>query len=824
MTVHSINLRCLAVLATAAFVWLLEPPRIRAGETPDFSDKRLQRLEVFPTSIRLDSARSDCQLVVTGIYSEGARRDLSRAAACQIRDKQVAKLIGTRVIAVGNGKTSISVSFGEETLSIPVKVAHADAPDPIRFEFETLAAITKQGCNAGSCHGSPHGKGGFSLSLFAYDPEIDKVSLVRGRRSRRVNTLVPEESLLLKKPMLRVTHVGGKRIRRDDVAYSILRQWIYEGASVSRSAEYRCTEIAVTPSVSRILYAPDRQQQLNVTARFSDGTIRDVTRIATFGSSDKQVATVDANGLISCHEKGQAAITIRYLNHLKSVYITHVKNEPKFVWREAAANNEIDRVVNARLKLLQYQPSPVCSDSVFLRRVYLDLTGLLPESNVAKLFLEDASKDKRSKLIDQLLDSEEFVYFQALQIADLLRVNSKILGDHRAKLFADWIAESIKNSKPYDQFARDLLTASGDSNKVGPANYFAAMPATEEVSEATAQIFFGSRIQCAKCHNHPFENWTQNDYYRIGAVFHRLNRKDSMINVEAAGELMHPKTGKAMQPWGLKALTPANLPDTSNDDRRVAFADWLTRNDNPFFAHVAVNRIWSHLFGSGIVNPIDDFRSSNPPSNVALIDFLADELRENGFDRKHIIKLICNSTTYQRSTATNASNVLDAHLFSRARPRMLSAEQLQDAIGYVTGTLASARDISKSKDPASKRYDYATQRPYPEQTTFLKAFGQPARTSPCACDRSDEPTLEQAIELLNGNTIFKRIRDGLPKYQKMDNDELVESLYLTAYSRRPRQSERQNVLDYFAKAENRDQAVGDLVWAIISTQEFLFQH
>jgi len=599
-----------------------------AWENPDYTAQSLTKLEVYPATIQLDTSRAETQLVVTGLYAQGATRDLSRRAILRIHDPQVARIEDQRIIAVGNGETTLLVSAAGREVTVPVRVTGADQPDPIRFQFETLAVITKQGCNSGSCHGSPQGKGGFSLSLFAYDPEIDQESLVRGGLNRRVNLLVPEESLLLKKPTLRVAHGGGKRLRKEDVALSILRQWIHEGASVTRPSDARCSQILVTPSEPRIVYSPDRRQQLNVTAHFSDGTKRDVTRIATYDTSSKEVATVDAGGLITCHTKGQAAITIRYLSHLESVHLTYVTSDDQFVWQEPSELNEIDQVVNNKLKLLQYQPSPICNDSVFLRRVYLDLIGLLPGIEPARTFLKDPSHDKRSGLVDKLLESEQFARFQSLQMADLLHVNANVLGDDRAQLFADWIADAIKADRPCDQFARELLTASGDSRTVGPANYFAAIGSTEELSEATAQIFMGSRIKCAKCHNHPFENWTQNDYYRLGAVFHRVKRMATLINVKSAGEMTHPKSGKAMRPWGSDAVArPEGDMSTETIDRRAAFATWLTGKDNPFFAHVAVNRIWSQLFGAGIVNPIDDFRSSNPPANVELIDLLAKEFR-----------------------------------------------------------------------------------------------------------------------------------------------------------------------------------------------------
>ena len=1033
-----------------------------AIEKPDYGEQSLVQLDVYPATIQLVGSRAEAQLVVTGLYGQVATRDLTRRAILKIGDSEVAKIEDQRILAVGNGETTLSVSAVGREVTLSVSVTGTERPDPVHFQFETLAAITKQGCNSGSCHGSPQGKGGFSLSLFAYDPEIDQESLVRGGLNRRVNLLIPEESLLLKKPTLRIAHGGGKRLRKDDVALSILQQWIHEGANVTSPSDARCNRIAITPSEPRVIYSPDRRQQLNVMAYFSDGTWRDVTRLATYNTSSQEIATVDAQGTVTCHERGQAAITIRYLSHLESVHITYVTNDDHFVWREPIGFNEIDRCVNDKLKLLQYQPSFICSDSIFLRRVYLDLTGLLPGSQRTRKFLKDPSPDKRARLVDDLLESDQFSQFQSLQMADLLHVNAQTLGEDRAQLFADWIADAIKTEKSYDQFAHELLTAAGDSDTVGPASYYAAIGSTQEVSEATAQIFMGSRIQCAKCHNHPFENWTQNDYYRLAAVFHRVERMGTLINIARVGEMKHPKSGKPMRPWGSDDLVePVGELSSNSVDRRVVFATWLTRKDNPFFAHTAVNRIWAQLFGWGIVNPIDDFRSSNPPVNVELIDLLAEEFRNSDFDRKHIIRWICNSATYQRSTKTDASNELDEHLFSHARIRLLSAEQLQDAIGMVTGALPVADEIAKideenrenlerlaaerkRKQPQwekqqsdlldklsiwhgdwwslaaytaedydkafdevfppeaaavtqkqgnsdqwkktalwidpnanfggrrwrletswkcgkrislteqpnaahflyhrvfanrttevtikfqsidgakvwlngdrltdtpknweetaelapgwnhlllkivnatdrcefdftldsfddnevrqevpgpiavalvtsdhertisqiasleryhldldepirqlrrkvdlGKRFEYASQRPFPAQTQFLKAFGQPERTSPCACDRLDEPNLEQAIQLLNGRDVFDRVQQGVQIYRTMTTEEIVESLCLAAFARFPHENEQREMREYLSNTDDRDQAIGDLLWAVMATQEFLFQH
>jgi hypothetical protein len=1000
----------------------------------------IERLEAFPETINLTSKRSQAQLVITGWLPNGEPRDLTREAKVTSSNLQVATVSNAIVIPSSDGECQITIESGSHTLRIAVTVSKQTEPDPIRFNTEIQAALTKQGCNAGSCHGSPQGKAGFSLSLFGFDPTHDQRTLVREGQNRRLNVLAPDESLMLKKPLLRIPHVGGKKLRRTDTAYQILRQWIYEGAQPDPPNSPRCTGIIVHPGPDRLLRAPHLQQQLSVQAVFSDGSRRDITDIVTYETSNRPVATVNENGLVKGAERGLTAITIRYLQHLESVYFTVVHDNPEFVWTAPQEHNYVDQLVNERLQLLQISAAKTCSDSVFLRRVFLDLTGLLPTADQAHDFLASKDSEKRRQFIDRLLESREFSRFQSLQMADLFRVTPKTLTDGRAALFANWISKAIKQNRPFDQVTRDLLTATGDSNKVPPANYYAALDTTESTIETTAQIFMGSRIQCAKCHNHPFENWTQDDYYQIGAVFNRIQRDEGVIKMSDSGEMEHPRTGKIMKPWG----------GGTNEDRRSKFADWLTAPENPFFARVIVNRIWAHLLGKGIVEPIDDFRSSNPPSNAPLLDALAVDLVSNNFDRLHIFRVICNSQVYQRRTQVNEFNADDADNFSHSKVRLLSAEQLNDAIAYVTKSVPTTDEIPlaieklKRKETAlasetdsmlthwkgkaettlqsldfwegsqwstpffpaesveeayakwsveedliatdssatkwtqhtewkngqqiqfneqeiGARYLYqqiwvqtageltfhfrasngvqarcngetffdqkkigrdaktrngtakvnpglnhflfktingggnfhftariselhgipfketnrsewpgfvndlivrpinaqttseqdrlrdfhqsineeltelreqlvkqdlllATQRPWPEQTSFLKAFGQPKRISPCACERSGEPTLEQALQILNGQHVFQQINTSEKAYTALEDGQLIKTLYLAAYSRFPNQEEIRKTRAYINNAVSRKEAIQDIIWALVNTQEFMFQH
>ena len=1029
------------------------------GETARAADPTadITSLTVAPPRVVLRSRRSAAQLVVSGHLANGRQIDLTRRADFQVTTAGRIRVTAGRVAALADGTTELIITAAGQTARVPVTVSGTDRDDPIRFRHETLAVITKQGCNAGSCHGSPDGKGGFSLSLFAFDPEIDKRALVRGGFNRRTNVYDPDQSLILKKPLLRIPHVGGKRLRTSDVAYRILRDWIHEGARDNAADLPECTGIEIRPGPARVLHDPHLQQQISVTAHFADGTARDVTRIATYDTSHKEVATVDADGLVSGHQRGHSAITVRYLEHLESVYFTFCQPPADFRWPDnEEPENYVDQHVNARLRLLGYAPSALCSDAVFIRRLHLDLTGLLPPIAAVEAFLAADNADKRGALIDRVLDSDEFSRFQALRMADLLRVNPKVLTDGRARLFANWISESIQRDMPFDQLVTQLLTSSGDSKRVPPANYFAAIGSVQEITEATAQLFMGSRIACAKCHNHPFENWTQNDYYSLGAVFSHLKRDGGVISPQRTTGMANPRTGRTMQPWGTVRTPKTPRPVAAGSDARQAFSTWLTAQANPFFARVEVNRIWAHLMGRGIVEPVDDFRSSNPPSNVALLDALAADLVAQRYDRKSLFRAICNSRAYQRSTATSKLNEQDQELFSHQRVRLLTAEQLTDAIGLVTGSVApiaavsnkvataradidkvrrrldaeqpdweaqhltaaaavpfwrggfwespqfGAKDAGEAfaavrppemqmlrsvqaidapgngwtvlpdrrhadsiqfpKTGAAARYlyhpvyanrpckvqlrvtaddglkawqngqlvyaqhqvtenpdiylkeitldeglnlflfkpvnkggayhfhvlfqyqgdegepapqfpdvpgyylqvmhrpvddraphqvralrdfrlrqddqlsqlrkilrdggleDYATQRPLPQETAFLKAFGQPERVSPCLCDRSSEPSLDQALQLLNGKHVFDQVQNSLQKYGPLEPAELIRNLYLTAFSRYPSPAESESTTAFLASSANRDEAIRDLVWAIVNTQEFMFQH
>jgi hypothetical protein len=782
------------------------------------------KLEVFPPAIKLSSARSRMHLVVTGHYADGAVQDLTRIAQIATANDKVAKLVDGIVHPLSDGNTELLVSAGGQQTKVPVEVANHGKADPVSFNYGALVAISKAGCNSGACHGSPSGKGGFRLSLRAYDPVLDELTLIREVYNRRTNVAEPEKSLLLRKPLMEVAHGGGRRMKKGDPVHELLRQWIAEGLSLDPPNAPKCVKVDVYPR-ERIIKHPAHTQQLCVLAHFSDGTIRDITDVAVYSSSDEAVASVTETGLVVGTDRGEAAVLVRYLEKMETAHLMFLKDVQGFAWSNPPVVNYVDTHVFNKLKQMQILPSELCDDDEFMRRVYLDVIGLLPTIDEARQFLADKSPDKRAKLIDQLLERPEYVDFWTLKWGDLLRVNNKKVTVPGVHKFRHWIHEAVRTNKPYNQFVAEMLSARGSTLHNPPANYFRTAADTNDCAETTAQVFLGIRIQCAKCHNHPFERWTQDNYYGIAAFFNRIQRaagldpNEMLVSVARGGEVTQPRTGQTMKPW-LPLTGDVDLP--ADADRREAFVQWLARPDNPLFPQAAVNRIWGHLFGRGIVEPVDDFRASNPPSNEALLNTLAKEFAQYNFDQKHIIRTILNSRTYQLSSRKNESNKNDDKYFSHARTRLLSAEQLLDAICTVT-------DLPE-KFPGLPAGTRATQLPSPDVNhQFLKVFGQPAREMACQCERSSESNLSQALQMINGPLVHGKLRDGNNRFRKLatankKDEEIIEELYLAAFARKPSPAEIEKSATHIKAQKNRLEGLEDVCWALLNAKEFLFQH
>ncbi|MFK7736194.1 MAG: DUF1549 domain-containing protein, partial [Pirellulaceae bacterium] len=707
-------------------------------------DESPSDLIVYPSEIMLADSRGRQQLTITGIDGQNMPRDWTRHARIISSNPQIAEVRDGVVYPIADGETELVVEVGVHRKVIPVRVSNFTTPRQIEFESEVLVALSKQSCNSGACHGSPSGKGGFRLSLRAFDKKLDELTLIREDFGRRANSLDPGQSLLLLKPLMKVAHGGGKQLRKDDAAYAILRDWIAEGATADPAGTARVTKLEVYPSGKRILSVKDGGQQLAVTAHFADGRKRDVTHLVAYETSDTAVATVNVNGFVTPHQRGEVAILVRLLEYIESVPLMFVDDLEGFEWKSPKPNNYVDELVNAKLQQLQYLPAETCSDNEFLRRVSLDLLGILPTVKETTAFLEDTNERKRERLVDALLQREEYAKFWSLKWGDLLRMTSKLVGDEGVYKYHRWVEQSLHANMPYDQFAKELLTGTGSTLANPPANFYRTSTDMNECVETISQVFLGARLQCAKCHNHPFERWTQDNYYGLGAFFNRVQRRktgrpgEMFVYTSFSGDVKQPRTGQVMDPW-LPQVGSIESPDDT--DRRIAFADWLVNPENPYFARIEANRIWSQLFARGIVDPIDDFRDSNPPSNAALLDALAEDFVESGYDRKHLLRVILNSRTYQASYQTTEFNQEDTKYFSHQEPRLLGAEQLLDAIN---GTLAL-----KQKFGSLPAGTLATQLPAPDvaKVDFLKVFGQPERSTVCACERADDSNLGMAIEL-----------------------------------------------------------------------------
>ncbi len=784
------------------------------------------KIEVFPPAFKLAGPRRQMQLVVTGFYADGQVQDLTRAAQFASSDAAIVSVDGTVAHPHKDGNAEITITVGGQTVKSTVEVSAHAAPQAVSFEYDMLAALSKQGCNAGACHGSPSGKGGFRLSLRAFDPTVDKLTLIREDLGRRTNVLTPDESLLLAKPLMKVPHGGGMKLKKADPAYTVMHDWIAQGCQQDAEGSARCVKIEVYPPTGRLLKRPAHTQQICVLAHFADGTVRDVTDLACYSSSDTEVADVNVDGLVVGHNRGEAAIVVRYMEFIESCFLTFVKDIPNYAWTNPPSNNYIDDLVYAKLKQLQYLPSGTCSDEEFLRRIHADVIGILPTVEETQAFLADTAPDKRAKLINALLDRPEYARFWALKWGDLLKMTSAQIGGEGVYKYHRWLQHSFETNMPYDQFARELLGAQGSTLENAAANFYRTATDTNDAVESISQVFLGSRLQCAKCHNHPFERWTQDNYYGMAAFFTRVQRKKSLrpdeffIYSAKAGEVTQPRTGKQMKPW---LPLQGEVDPPADTDRRNTFTAWLTKKDNVFFGKIEANRIWSQLLGRGIVEPNDDFRESNPPANAALLDALAKDFADHGFDRKHLLRTILNSRTYQADFRPNDFNKDDVKYCSHYQPRLMSAEQLLDAICSVTALPETFAGL-----PAGTK---ATQIPAPDlvKNEFLKIFGQPERQTVCQCERTTDSNLGMAIQFFNGPLIYNKLRDQNNRFRKLlaankPDNEIITELYLSAVCRKPTEKELQASLSHIAAKGDKIIALEDICWAILNTNEFLFQH
>ncbi|RBP39116.1 Ig-like protein group 2 [Roseimicrobium gellanilyticum] len=706
------------------------------------------------------------------------------------------------------------------------------AADPVSFTNDVMPHLMKAGCAAGTCHAKPEGQNNFKLSVFGYDPKHDYNEIVSDDRGRRLLLAAPEESLLMKKATGAVTHEGGERIKKDSEAYRILIDWMQQGVPFSSEIETKLTSVAVEPREKT--YAKAASQTLKVTATYSDGKTRDVTRLADYLSQDKEMASVDEQGVVTVGKvSGEGVIVVRYMGLVDVARITVPSDKvlPEELYTKLPVNNEIDRLVYERHRKLGLLPSETCSDAEFLRRVSLDLIGMLPTPEMARKFLADTRVDKRTRIVDELLEHPNYADHWAVKWGDLIRPNPSRVGVKPVYLLDQWLRESFRANKPYNTMVKELLTAEGSSHEYGPVAVYRDKRDPVDATSFVGQIFLGVRLDCAKCHHHPSEKWTQEDYFQLAAFFGQMKRKGQGISAPISGEpeyVWYGSGGKVTHPVTDAVMTPKvpdgpEMPYVEGQDPRKGLTDWMSGSDNPFFARAIVNRIWSDFLGRGIVDPVDDFRVSNPPTNEALLDWLAQDFIAHGFDMKHLMRTIVNSRTYQLSTQPNEHNVTDTKNYSRGIKRRMSAEVLLDAVCDATGM----KDKYNGLPPQSRAVQTWN---YKIDSDFLDAFGRPNASQECPCERERKSSVIQALHLMNSSDIQEKLnsadsRIGQLAKRDISDIDLVSELYLTLYCRLPDEEELRTSIRFLNQPQaNRQNAIGDLAWALINSAEFVFNH
>jgi hypothetical protein len=797
---------------------------------------KISGLELEPAKLTLHDARDARRVLVWGKTAEGGKIDLTSDAKF-VSDSETVSIDADQYIsAKGKGSAELTIAAAGQSAKLQVEVESADTL-PVRFVRDVVPVMSKIGCNAGTCHGSAKGKNGFKLSLRGYDPQFDYQALITDISGRRFNRVNVDESLMLLKPTAEVPHEGGMVLKPNSREYNLLRDWIAQGAKYEETAKGRANKLEVLPAEIN-LDLPGITQEVIVLAHYPDGSMRDVTREAIISSSNDEIAVVKKSRVTGVR-RGEAAILIRYEGNYGTQELRVMGDRSDYHWVEASEYNYIDKHVHAKLQKMKILPSELCTDAEFIRRVSLDLTGLPPKTERVRAFLADTtpSKEKRAKLVDDLIGSEDYIEFWANKWADLLQLSSDNLGTKAVWQYRVWIRDAIAKNQAYDKFVREILLAEGSCYENPAANYLRVLREPGKIAEDVSQTFLGVRFNCNKCHDHPFERWTQNQYYEFAAYFGNVAFKPgpigrNIIKYDAGGtqhvyaeevlyrnaslDVEHPKTGKKVSshvPFG-------KMPGMeSDDDRREAFVNWLTSKENPLFGKAMANRVWSYFFGLGIIQPVDDIRAGNPPSNAALLDALTSEFLASNFNLRELMRTICNSHTYQLSFVPNKWNSDDQLNFSHAKPRRLSAEQLYDAVASVTGSNKQFAGLPKGMRSVQVADGQVA------GDEFLTLFGRPKRQSACECERTSNITLSHAMSLINGSTIGEAVSAPHNDIEKLverekDNAKVIEELYYSILSRAP--SEAELKLADLSHAPTRLEGAQDLAWALLNSPAFLF--
>lgn len=768
------------------------------------------------------------QLLVTGVYSSGQRHDLTHDVQYQVANPNILDVSPQGIVnPKADGATEVVASFSGREVRVGLNVEQCGSELPVNFVDEVVPIFTKLGCNQGACHGKADGQNGFKLSLLGFYPEDDYEYLVHEDRGRRVFPADPDFSLLLQKPANLVPHGGGKLLEENSYEWQLIARWIRQGMPFGSPEDPVLTRIEVLPKVREM--SLQGSQQLSVLGHYSDGSVRDVTQLTAFEPNIVEMASASDSGRISVSGvPGEVAVMVRFQGQVD--VFRAVIPQGLAVTNLPVARTFIDQHVFNKWVALGIPPSDLCDDSTFIRRVTIDIAGRLPTLDETTAFLADTSPDKRDRLVDRLVDSDGYADYFANKWSNVLRNKRRNATDQRyTYAFHDWIRQAMTSNMPYDQFVREILTASGDAQTHPPVAWYREVATASQRMEDTAQLFLGMRLACAKCHHHPFERWSQQDYYGFEAFFSQVDTKTTRFNPQQnipdavfvkvqVPQSINPRTNLPVPPTGLGSQ-PLELPEYA--DARHAMVDWMVDPENPFFARALVNRYWKHFMGRGIVDPEDDLRVTNPPSNPELLDALAKHFIDHRFDLKDLVRMICKSNAYQLASNPTPLNHLDRQNFSSFQPRRLNAEVLYDSINQLTAFESNFGGVPVGTTAVS----------LPDNgfaNYFLEVFGRPEAESACECERSPEANLSQSLHLLNSNDVQSRLQNGnglavaYARDETRDDASKIEEIFLRAYSRRPSAEETAFILQRMESYTNRQQAFEDVLWAVINTKEFQF--
>jgi len=783
--------------------------------------------DVYPPQIDLTNSEDHQTVVVRMRRADGVTIDLTQQAQITVQDPAIATVSAGVVTPASDGTTQLIVSHGGETVRVPITVGQANVHRTVSFRLDVLPIFAKAGCNNGACHGSARGQDGFNLSLFGFDPAGDYQRIVHEQPGRRIDLADVERSMMLTKSVGAVPHTGGQLFDADHPFYDTIYQWLAAGAPDDPEDIASVTGLEIFPQ-DIVLEGENATQQMTVRAHYSDGTDRDVTDLAVLMTSNEVSATIGDDGTITAGGRGEAFIMARFdAITVGTPVIVVPQGSAESYPEQLASANYIDEHVNEKLRRMRIVPSDLCDDATFARRVYIDIIGQLPTVQELDAFITDPAQDKRARLVDRLLEQDAFTDIWVMKWSERLQIRSNGnngISPKAAVLYQQWLRDQIGSDRPMNQVVHDLLAPVGGTFENPASNFYEVERDTLRLSENVVQVFLGARMQCAQCHNHPFDRWTMNDYYGFTAFFAQIGRKpgadprEQIIFNRNNGEIQHPLDGREMQPQFLGGEV-AQI--ERGQDRREVMADWLTAPENQAFNRNMANFVWDHFFGRGITHPIDDVRISNPPVNTPLLDALGNRLVETDYDIKALIRDICASNAYQRSTRPNDSNLADNTNFSHAQVRRIRAEVLLDCISQVTQTEDNFRGLPRGAR-AVQIVDGNT------STYFLTTFGRASRETVCSCEVVMEPNLSQALHLINGSTTNAKIRQGRLVRQLLDQgmtpSDVVVDLYRRTFARPPTDEELQRVMGLIGTSDDPEDALQDVFWALLNAKEFIFNH